>query len=326
MFACVGITTVDLFNSGIEKMPDFGGDEFTVDNLAFCDNPLQLALGGNGAIAAYVLARLGAPALLCSAVGQDQLGDLVKGWLTQAGVDTSSLLHIANAATASTTVMTDAALNRVSFHHAGASQVYNPRNLPSQIWDNVEMLLLSSYTLLPAWRPNGFAKAAAEAHAGGITTALDIGPAIGQVAQLQELQALLPAIDYFICNAHEMSVCTGSDELPTAMKMVRDAGAGAVITKQGERGAFVLQKDGSEPVQIPGFAVDAHFTVGAGDTFNAAFLFALHNRSDVPGAVRFANAVAALVVSAARGSLGAPTLENVETFLENSSGEVQRTA
>ena len=105
MFASVGITTVDLFNSGIDKMPDFGGNEFTVNNLAFCDNPLRMVLGGNGAITAYVLARLGATSLLCSAVGHDQLGALAEGWLQEAGVETAALIHVPNGATPTTTVI-----------------------------------------------------------------------------------------------------------------------------------------------------------------------------------------------------------------------------
>ena len=172
MYAIVGITTMDLFNSGIAKMPEFGGDEFTVNNLAFCDNPLNLVIGGNGAIACYVLAKLGARAAACSAVGQDRLGDIVAAWLSEAGVDVSGLLRATSAATPTTTVMTDAALNRVSFHHPGASNVYTPAHVPDTLWDEVKVLLLSSFSLLPQWRPDGFAAAAARARNAGIVTAL----------------------------------------------------------------------------------------------------------------------------------------------------------
>ena len=319
MFACVGITTTDLFNSGIEKMPEFGGNEFTVNNLAFCDNPLQLVLGGNGAIAAFVLARLGAPVALCSAIGKDLLGDMIEEWLIANEVNTAGLYRTLNAATPTTTVMTDAALNRISFHHAGASTVYEPANLPIEILDAATILLLSSFTLLPKWRPNGFAQVAATAKMKDAVTLLDIGPAIGQVATLEELTEVLPNVDYFICNDHELCTCVDEGDLPTAMKAILDAGASAVITKQGEEGASVLMAGQSEPTQVAGFAVDAHFTVGAGDSFNAGFMFALQQGNSVYEAVRFANGVAALVVSAAQGSLGAPTLDEAQAFLNNLS-------
>lgn len=317
MFACVGITTTDLFNSGIERMPEFGGNEFTVNNLAFCNNPLQLVLGGNGAIAAHALARLGAPVTLCGAVGQDQLGDLIEGWLAESGVDTSGLLHSADAATPTTTVMTDAALNRVSFHHPGTSHIYRPEDFPLELLNNCSGLLLSSFTLLPKWRTDGFVSVAAAAKERDVATVLDIGPAIGEVAVLDELTALLPYIDYFICNEHEICTCIGKDNLLVAMQKTLDAGAKTAIVKQGERGAVILGRGDAELRRVPGFAVDAHFTVGAGDSFNAGFMYATARGDQTTEAVRFANAVAAMVVSAAKGSLGAPTLAEVKSFLTN---------
>ena len=93
MFLVIGTTTLDLLNSGIPQMPTVRGDEFTVDSLVFCPEPLQMLLGGNGGIAAYALARLGAAVTLGSAIGQDPSGDLLTQWLQSAGVDTRALLR-----------------------------------------------------------------------------------------------------------------------------------------------------------------------------------------------------------------------------------------
>ena len=62
MFLIIGTANVDLLVSGFAKMPGDSSDEFTTSNLVFCDEPLKLVLGGNGANCAYVLAGLGAPA------------------------------------------------------------------------------------------------------------------------------------------------------------------------------------------------------------------------------------------------------------------------
>ncbi|MCB0098483.1 MAG: carbohydrate kinase family protein, partial [Caldilineaceae bacterium] len=121
MFLIFGTTTLDLFNSGITQMPRFQGDEFTVDSLAFCDQPLRMSLGGNGAVTSHVLGKLGASVALCSAIGKDQPGDILSDWLTQGGVELRGLMRFEDAATSTTTVISDQALNRVAFHHAGAS-------------------------------------------------------------------------------------------------------------------------------------------------------------------------------------------------------------
>jgi ribokinase len=316
MFVVIGTATVDLLVSGLRHMPDFGGDEFTVDNLAFCDRPLNLVVGGNGANSAYVLARLGAPVTLCSAVGRDPLGDIMLNWLVEAGVDTGSVLRSQRAATSTTTVIMDESLNRVSFHHPGAYLDLTPAQVPAHIFASASALLVTSYPIFSAWRPDGFGWALALAHQRGALTALDVGPAIGRPATLAELQPLLPDVDYLIANAHELAVLTGSADLETGMAQVLEAGARCLVVKQGDRGAQVRRPTDAAAVTVAGFDVDTRFTVGAGDSFNGALLLGLQRGWDPLQAVQFANATAALVVSTARGVLGCPTLAEVESLLQ----------
>ena len=99
------------------------------------------------------------------------------------------------------------------------------------------------------------------------------------------------------------------------MRRILDAGASCVVIKQGAEGASIWLAGGDTITQVPGFAVKAQFTVGAGDSFNAGFLYALQQGQDTVEAARFGNAVAALVVSAAQGALGAPSLAQVEELL-----------
>lgn len=318
MFISVGITTMDIFVSGVTQIPSIGGNEFTVDSVAFPDSPFHLVLGGNGAISSYVWAKLGAETVLCSAIGQDTLGDIVYNWLTDAGVDTRGLVRFADAATPATNVITDQQLNRLTFHHRGASLPYALSDFPSDVLQHATALLLASSTLFLGLRMEAYAQMAAQARQAGVITALDIGPAVGKPVTLDELTETLPNIDYFICNDHELAMCTGTDEIEAsmlpAMQQILDGGVGCVVIKRGEQGATV-QKLGGQPVTIPGLEVDARFTVGAGDSFNAGFLYAISKGDDEVQAVRFANTVAALVVSGANGALGAPTLEEVQQQL-----------
>ncbi|MBI1881630.1 MAG: hypothetical protein HYR94_25920 [Chloroflexi bacterium] len=69
-------------------------------------------------------------------------------------------------------------------------------------------------------------------------------------------------------------------------------------------------------IDMPGFAVPAHISVGAGDSFNVGFLYGVRQGWSLEEAVRFGNAVAALVASGDRGVLGGPSLSEVETFLD----------
>lgn len=318
MFLVIGTTTLDLFNGGIAQMPTVRGDEFTTDSLVFCQEPLQLLLGGNAGIAAYALARLGAPVAIGSAIGNDPSGALLQSWLQAAGVETNGLLCHPTAATSTTTVVSDQTRNRLAFHHAGSSHHYAPGDLPDALLARTKVLLVSAFTLLDQWRPYGFLDLLVQARKQGIITALDIGPAIGQPVKLGEIADLLRYVDYFICNEHELSVCCDVDETAGGstggMAQILTHGAGCVVIKRGAEGALVQAK-GAGTIHVPGFAVNARMTVGAGDSFNAGFLYAIHQGKPPAEAARFANAVAALVVTSAQGALGAPTLSQVEALI-----------
>lgn len=69
---------------------------------------------------------------------------------------------------------------------------------------------------------------------------------------------------------------------------------------------------------MPGFAVNVHGTVGAGDTFVAGFLLAVQKGADSTEAARFANAAAAIVVSTPERPLDAVSRATVSRLIESS--------
>jgi sugar/nucleoside kinase (ribokinase family) len=314
MFLIIGTANVDLIVSGFERMPVVMGDEFTTSSLVFCDEPLGLVLGGNGANCAYVLAGLGVSTALCSAVGQDQLGQIVRGWLAARGVNLAGFVHHPQRATAYTTIVSDRVLNRLAFHHPGALAAYTQADVPVDLLASSEVVLATSYTIMPQLRPAGFTQILAAARQRGAITALDIGPAIGHPAVTEELAPLLPHTDYLLANQHELTVCTGEPALAPGVEQLLRAGAHTVIIKQGAAGATIYTTAGERPV--PAFAVDARSTVGAGDSFNAGLLYGVQQRWSVDRAVRLGNAVAALVISKERGILDAPTLAQARTLMD----------
>lgn len=316
MLLAIGTTTVDLFISGLDQIPSVGGDEFTTSNLAFLDEPLTMVLGGNGANTAYVAARLGLPTRLCSALGADALGDTAKGWLASAGVRLEALVQSDRGATPYTTVITDQALNRLAFHHRGVSATFSASDLPAGMLDQAAVVLISGYPLLPAWRDGGAAQTLRQAKQAGALTAFDIGPAIGQPVVLAELVEFLPHIDYFLCNEHELTVCTEITDAEASMAAILEAGVKSIIIKRGADGAWIREADFVKSLAVPGFPIEARFTVGAGDSFNAGFLYGILQAWDLHQSTVFANATAACVVSSRQGVLGSPARADVQTFLE----------
>ena len=314
MFLVIGSVTADLLVQSDAPLPQLGDDGFRSSNLVFTAAPLTIALGGNGGISAYVAAGLGIPTALCGAVGQDLLGDALVNWLQARNVNLTGLSRSASHATSTSTILVTDTANQVVFHHLGSSAHARYAEMVNGLLDGAEVLLATSFSILSQWRAGGFALALARVHANGGITALDVGPAIGLPVTLAELTPLLTAVDYLIGNSHELAALTGAADWPNAAAQVLAAGAARVVIKQGAEGSALWTQ--TEKIHVPAFPVAAKISVGAGDSFNVGFLHALRQGQSLAEALRFGNAVAALVITSPRGILDSPNLAQVETFLK----------
>jgi sugar/nucleoside kinase (ribokinase family) len=310
LLVVVGTTTVDVVLTGTDRLPQPGDDEFAGDGFTLLDDPARLLVGGNGAITACVHARLGGETQLVSAVGDDVLGRFAVERLDEAGVRLTGLLTVADGATACTAVAVDRSFRRVAYHHPGVSATTEAADLPAALLAGATTVLLTSYHLLPELRGRAAAELLAAARAAGARTALDLGPCVEPVADRDELAPALRETDVVLVNAHELDACTegaGADAL-------RAAGAGSVVVKLGREGARLHE---AEQQSAPGFDVETASTVGAGDAFDAGYLFALARGDAAADALRFANATAALTLRRGQGALGSPRLDEVERLYQS---------
>lgn len=152
-------------------------------------------------------------------------------------------------------------------------------------------MLLASYHLLPRLRGTAAAEPVRRARAAGAATALDLGPCVDPVAGLSELAPVLAGTDLVLANAREVDRCTAGAG-PAALLA---AGVRAVVVKLGAGGARLLDADGG--LHAPALPVEAVSTVGAGDAFDAGYLYALARGDGPARALRFANATAALTLA-----------------------------
>ncbi len=314
MFIIIGSITADTFVFSPAPAIDGGADGFKASNLVFTPRPPLTLMGGNGGNSAYVLAGLGAPTVLCGAVGQDLLGDTLLGWLSDRGVDIDAVHRSHSYATSSSTIVSSGPESQVVFHHLGATEAVQPEHTQSLLLEQASVLLCSSFPLMSGLRPNGFADALKTASRAGVLTALDIGPAIGKPVSLSELRPSLPCVDYLIANSHELLTLTGDPSYRVAARRLLDLGVGQVVAKLGRDGAYLSRRDGG--LAVPAFPVEARISTGAGDAFNVGFLYAVGQGWTAERTLRFGSAVAALVVSSDRGVLGAPTLKETRAFLD----------
>jgi sugar/nucleoside kinase (ribokinase family) len=125
------------------------------------------------------------------------------------------------------------------------------------------------------------------------------------------VRVLLDRADWVTANAAEAERITGRADPADAARAL--GGRSGALVRTGADGCWLVVR-GAEPVHVPGYAVDAVDTTGAGDAHTGALLAALAGGADPVGAARSANAAGALAVTR-RGPATGPTAAELTAFL-----------
>lgn len=292
---------------------------------------------GFGGCAHNVLADLarmqtGIPLYAGGCVGKDALGDEIFSTCEKLGINADGMCRV-DAATSYTDVMADMSNGtRTFFHHRGANAEFGPEHVEkitaeAKIFHLGYLLLLDrmdakdeEYGVVAARVLDGLQKR-------GYKTSVDVVSEEGNRFR----EVILPCLkymDYFIVNEVEAGACFGRslrdaegnillDEVRAAAHFLMDKGVGEAVAIHFPEGGFALNKAGEECYE-PSFRVEPSeivSSVGAGDAFCAAMLYALHEELPLSKSLRVANAAARFNLFSATSTDGAPTIAEIEEFL-----------
>jgi sugar/nucleoside kinase (ribokinase family) len=128
------------------------------------------------------------------------------------------------------------------------------------------------------------------------------------------LEGILPNVDLLFCDENEARRMTGREDLSEAARSLLEMGPGLVVIKAGADGAHIFQPEAHlhQPGVRLGEVVD---TIGAGDAFDASFLYATLQGWPVERRARFAAVAAGLTVTGVGGSATMPGAQAVEAIL-----------
>jgi sugar/nucleoside kinase (ribokinase family) len=119
--------------------------------------------------------------------------------------------------------------------------------------------------------------------------------------------------DVVFCNADEVRHFAGENDLETAAGTLREIVDLAFVT-DGSSGCLVVQEGHIE--RVPGFAIRALDTVGAGDAFAGGALFGLTHGFDPNQAARWGNYLASRVVMRHGARLPEPVHDQIASILQ----------
>ena len=265
--------------------------------------------GGKGANQAVAAGRLGAYVSMFGKVGDDLYGNEVKLNLSKNGVKAAGLGAEGGVSTGVALIEVDATGENHIIIVPGANALVDAAYIDM----HMDILLKHDIFLFQLEIPLQtviYAMRLLKEH--GKTIILDPAPARTLPDEIYKY------IDYITPNQTEIAILTSGN--PQTEEQFKQAAIGLlhkgtanVVLKAGKNGAFIVNKN--EFTHIPGFAVNAVDTTGAGDSFNAGLAFGLAQGSGLPASVRLANAVGALSTTA-KGAQGAmPSLEQVEKLI-----------
>ncbi len=303
----VGDINADLILTGLPALPAFRELKYA--------KGMKFTLGGSSAIFAYNIARLGTAAGFVGKVGKDHVGDFLLETLSSAGVDTS---HVVRDMTLPTGICVSMSFpeDYAMVSYPGIRESFVLEEIDLDYVKRARHLHLSSFYLQPALQ-RGCLELFRFARAEGLTTSLD--PDHDPHEQWNSgVQQLLREVDLFLPNETEALRISKTQDLTSAAKFCDSFGHTTVI-KRGRDGASVIRA--GQIVSAPAFNIQPVDSTGAGDSFNAGFIFQCLHHAPLEKCISWGNACGALSTRALGGIDGFPTSAEVEQFIVNRGHE-----
>ena len=148
------------------------------------------------------------------------------------------------------------------------------------------------------------------AHKLGLTTSLDTN--WDPSNEWLGFDELLSHVDVFLPNQNEALGIAHMNDPAIALAYLASK-ARLVAMKRGTDGASL--QTGHTIISVPSIPVELIDTVGAGDSFNAGFLYGYLNNWELEKSLRFASVCGAISTQSAGGTNGQPTLEEAMEYL-----------
>ena len=301
----IGEINPDIILRDTNVVPRFGQVEKTVDAA-------DLTIGSSSVITACGAARLGLKVAFIGVVGDDVYGRFMLDAMQKRGLDISHCLVDPTLQTGFTVILAKPDGDRAMLTYSGTISALTPQQVNHALIRQTRHLHVGSYFLLDGLRdslPDLFAAA----HAHGVTTSLD--PNWDPYEKWQAAD-ILPHCDVLLPNAAEIQRLANRDTFEESLTTLAEI-VPTLAVKLGAEGGLVRQ--GEEVVQERPFPVAVIDTVGAGDSFNAGFLYGFINQWPLAKTLQLALACGSLSTRAAGGTTAQPTLDEATKLIDQGS-------
>lgn len=295
-----GNISLDLILGEIDNFPGWGVELLIPGYI--------MRPGGQASNTVLALGSLKIPVYVIGTIGVDNVGQDIRQAFEKWGVHSDYLFALPHVPTGLSVAVTNRATHERTFlTELGAQKELSYIHL-EEVFSNIQngdYLLICGYFLSNSLRNDNFVHFLRKVKKEKPKTILllDTGwPPEGWTNQVKiEVFNLLPFIDYFLPNEIEVEHLTNKRPME-----IFNIWSGTLIVKTGKDGSKIMTRE--KVYHIPTISVEVKDTIGAGDYFNAGFIWGLWNGFDLLQSTRAANIIASLNISfdAKRSKLSNP--------------------
>jgi sugar/nucleoside kinase (ribokinase family) len=297
----IGELNVDLILNG-SITPEFNQKEQLLKDA-------QLVLGSSSAIFACGVARLGLKVAFLGLVGDDVFGKFVIEELGARNVDTHAIKITPKVKTGCTIIL-NRGNDRAIMTHPGSIAQLKKSDLDLSLFKSARHLHLGGYFLLDSMKKD-VSSIFRLAHQNHLTVSLDTNYDPKEKWGLGRDNPLRDT-DIFFPNETEIKQITRQPDVESAMKSL--GYISTIVVKRGKTGAFARQKN--EIKTVTAMKVKVKDTVGAGDSFDAGFLYGYLSGFGLEKSLKLASVCGSLSTTQAGGIAGQPTLSKAMPYLK----------
>lgn len=298
----IGELNVDMVMSGLKSLPMIGREIIAKD--------CSIVMGSSTAICACGISKLGLKTGFVGKLGKDNFGETVLKCLKDYGV---SLEHIQMDENIKTGITVSLSTNkdRALVTYLGSIDTLSLEDIDLDLLRETRHIHIGSYFLQNRLK-QGIPELFAYAKGLGMTTSLDSGWDDTQNWDFGITNALKHT-DIFFPNEAEAMHITNRSSAEEALDVLSEY-CRMVVVKCGPKGAFT--KKGGVVVKRPAFDVKPVDTTGAGDSFNAGFIYAYLKEKEVDKCLDYGNACGSISVTRIGGASSCASVEEVERLIK----------
>src|SRR3972149_1265967 len=275
------------------------------DGEGFITDSEEVA-GGSAANTVVGLARLGCKVGFIGKVASDREGDMLVEGFRREGVDTDGIIHAKNGRSGVVMGFLDEKGERALYVDPGVNDTIELNEINKENASQAKFLHLTSFIGEKSLQTQ---KRLVETLPESVKLSVDPG----ELYARRGLKALEPIIErayVLMPNGAELELLTNLSDYNEASNFLLKRGVKIVAVKMREKGCYVT--DGKESHLIEAFKTQVVDTTGAGDAFDAGFLYGLIVGKSLRECGRLGNFVASKCIMKMGARAGLPSLRELK--------------